>query len=132
MQPSPGTQPARYWFSNGSDQQGGEGLGGEGLGGGGEGLGGDGLGGGGDGLGGGGEGGGGGDEGEGGGGRDGLGGGSEGGDWGDHDHAKSLIVIVCPPPWPSLYLNSRSLMPAGSWIVSEKGVRPGRGAKGLV
>jgi len=60
------------------------------------------------------------------------GGGSEGGDCGDHDHAKSLIVIVCPPPSPTLYLNSRSFMPAGSWIVSEKAVRPGRGAKGEV
>ena len=75
MQPSPGTQPARYWFSNGSDQQGGKGLGGEGLGGGGEGLGGEGLGGGGEG--GGGEGDGGGGEGDGGGGL-GEGGGGEG------------------------------------------------------
>jgi len=64
MQPSPGTQPARYWFLNGSDQQGGEGLGGEGLGGGGEGLSGEGLGGGGEGLGGGGKGEGGGGEGD--------------------------------------------------------------------
>tara|TARA_B100000768_G_scaffold6900_1_gene7765 strand:- start:322 stop:549 length:228 start_codon:yes stop_codon:yes gene_type:complete len=50
-------------------------------------------------------------------------GGGGGGDWGDHDHAKLLIVMLCPPPPPTLYLNSRSFMPAGSWIVSEKAVR---------
>ena len=59
------------------------------------------------------------------------GGGSDGGDWGDHVHAKFLIVMRCPPPPPTLYLNSRSFMPAGSWIVSEKAVSV-RGAMGVV
>jgi len=58
-------------------------------------------------------------------------GGGGGGDWGDHDHAKLLIVMLCPPPPPTLYLNSRSFMPAGSGIVSEKAVRL-CGAMGVV
>ena len=100
----------------GDGGEGGDGGDGGGRGGGGEGEGGGGEGGGSGGSGGGG----------GGGGSEGGGhgaGGSAGGDWGDHVHAKLLIVMLCPPPPPTLYLNSRSFMPAGSWIVSEKAVR---------
>ena len=57
--------------------------------------------------------------------------GGEGGVGGDHDHAKLTIVMLCPPPPPTLYLNSRSFMPAGSWIVSENAVRL-CGARGVV
>ena len=49
--------------------------------------------------------------------------GDEGGEGGDHDHAKFLIWMLCPPPPPTMYLNSRSSISMLSWNVSEKAVK---------
>ena len=48
------------------------------------------------------------------------GGSGDSGDCGNHDHVKLLIWMMCPPPSPTLYRNSRSSTPKVSWIVSER------------
>ena len=47
------------------------------------------------------------------------GGGSKVGISGDHDHAKFVIVMLCPPPPPTTYLNSRLFTPAASSIAPD-------------